>query len=841
MATTATEKDDTWIRSICEMCIGACGILVHRVDGVAVKVEGDPTCPNCQGKICARGNASLMGLYDRNRLKTPMKRTNKEKGIGIDPGWAPISWEEAIGIMVEKLGKVRKDDPRKLVVAHFDNSNIRLIDDFGAAFGTPNHRWLINFCGDYLHSSMFLINGTFHCDFDAEHCNYLMLFGNQAGFGVGLNPNITAQKVAEARKRGMKVVAVDPICNHAASKADEWVPIRPGTDAALLLAMLNVLLNELGIYDADFLQKHTNGPYLVKDDGYYVRENDQPVVWDAAAAKAASHDAGVRKCALEGQYEVAGIRCRPAFQLLKEHVKKYSPEMVEGITTIPAATIRRLAREFGEAARIGSTIRIDGVELPWRPVAANIYRGAGAHSHGVAVALALETLNMVVGAFYVPGGHRGLNLIGPTWEPNACFDGLLLSPKETSPHAAVDYYHLRIQVPPECMDVKEFYPISTTDGSNFFSVSIDPEKFHLGYKPEVLIICRRNMFLGAVDYKATAAALGKYQYVIFFGTHLDENSDFADLVLPDKHFLEKFHAFPNSLNWSISPQTGQFYYGIRNPVVPPAGEARDWAEVLWDVADKMGFLGDIYESYNKRFKLQGNYKLDPSRRYTKEELFQRRTKTQFGEDKDLEWFRKNGWYSVRRTLKEQFPLPYLKGRFPLYYENIKKAGAMLHEMTEHLKMEWDISDYTPLPDWKPCPAYSSPENYDFFAVNFRVPTHSQSYTSHNVWLNEVAKFNPYAQRILIHTSAARKRGIEDGDQVRVESKVGKLSGIARVTECIHPETIGISGHFGGWTKNKPRALTTGANFNCLLSFDRDHIDPVSGGFDACVRVNVFKV
>ena len=149
---------------------------------------------------------------------------------------------------------------------------------------------------------MYLTNGTFHCDFDADHINYLLLFGNQAGFMAGLNPNITSQKVAKARKRGLKVVAVDPICNHAAAKADEWVPIRPGTDSALALAMLNVLLNDLGIYDREFIKKHTNGPYLVKPDGYYMRQENKPLVWDAAEGIAKPYDAEVEDYAIEGSY-----------------------------------------------------------------------------------------------------------------------------------------------------------------------------------------------------------------------------------------------------------------------------------------------------------------------------------------------------------------------------------------------------------------------------------------------------------------------------------------------------------------------------------------------------------
>lgn len=204
MAEVKQAKEDTWIHTICNMCLGDCGILVHRLDEVVVKIEGDPHCPNSKGKICAKGLAGMMSLYDPNRVSTPLKRTNAEKGLGIDPGWVPISWEEALSLLEEKLRKVRQEDPRKLAITAFDSFNLQnVVAPWAIAYSTPNSHWAGYFCGQYLHSSMYLTNGSFHSDFDPEHCKYLLLFGNQAGFMVGLSPNITSQNVAQARKRGL--------------------------------------------------------------------------------------------------------------------------------------------------------------------------------------------------------------------------------------------------------------------------------------------------------------------------------------------------------------------------------------------------------------------------------------------------------------------------------------------------------------------------------------------------------------------------------------------------------------------------------------------------------------
>lgn len=151
--------------------------------------------------------------------------------------------------------------------------------------------------------------------------------------------------------------------------------------------------------------------------------------------------------------------------------------------------------------------------------------------------------------------------------------------------------------------------------------------------------------------------------------------------------------------------------------------------------------------------------------------------------------------------------------------------------------DWDLNDYVALPAWKSCASYTRAGKFDLIAVNFRVPTHAQSITAENPWLSEVAELNPYAQKILINTDTAAIKRVKDGDKVCVESEAGKVVGIAKVTECIHPEAVGISSHFGSLAKGKPIGYGKGAQFNKLLPVD---LDPVSTGVDACVKVNVYK-
>ncbi|NIN96317.1 MAG: molybdopterin oxidoreductase, partial [Anaerolineae bacterium] len=134
--------EDVWVPSSCFMCFSDCGILAHRVDGVVVKIEGNPKHPYNQGRTCARSQAGLMKLYNPWRIKSPLKRTNPERGRDVDPGWVEISWEEALDTVGERLRKIHEEDPRKLLVmsgwgSRFYGGEAR--KDVAKAFGTPNH------------------------------------------------------------------------------------------------------------------------------------------------------------------------------------------------------------------------------------------------------------------------------------------------------------------------------------------------------------------------------------------------------------------------------------------------------------------------------------------------------------------------------------------------------------------------------------------------------------------------------------------------------------------------------------------------------------------------------
>jgi len=452
----------------------------------------------------------------------------------------------------------------------------------------------------------------------------------------------------------------------------------------------------------------------------------------------------------------------------------------------------------------------------------------------------VQVLNMIVGAFYVPGGHRGPNLVGPgyQWKPGATKEGLITPPSAIG-HGA-RYYEFEERTPDD-LGLNELFPISTNRSPMYQMNLSHPGEFGLPYKPEMLIVCRRNLLMNNTNPEDIAEMLKKIPFILSFATQIDETAEFADIVLPDAYYLERFDLFPNRPSHTMSQATGHFYWGVRQPVVEPPGQARRWIDVMLELAERLGFLGDVYKMFNVKWGLKDPYKLDSKQRYTMHELYDRWTKSLFGPERGIDWFIAHGYHKQRRTPAENYPGPFIKARFPVYFENMLRAKDSVKKVAAKLGRNWDVSDYTAVPEWKPCPAYEEHNStYDLFVVNFKIPIHALSFTTENPWLNEIAERNPYAYKILINTETAERKGVRDGDDIWVESEAGKVKGQAKVTECIHPEVVGIAGVFGSWADGKPVAKGKGVHFNSLLPLNMSRIDPISSGVDSCIRVKVSR-
>jgi anaerobic selenocysteine-containing dehydrogenase len=609
--------------------------------------------------------------------------------------------------------------------------------------------------------------------------------------------------------------------------------------------MLNLLLNEYGLYDKEFLRIHTNGTYLIKPDSHYLRDENsgKPLVWDLSDGRTKIYDhETLGDPVTEGTYEEGGLQVQPAFQKLKDHVRQFDPKWASRVTTIPEKTIRRFALEFGEAARIGSTIEIDGKKLPYRPVGIDFKRGVGAHRGGGHTCFAIQLLNIVVGSLDVPGGQRGVNPVGPFWSAAKGKDGLL-EPADYITKYNKPYPGSEVKFP-QSLDLREIFPAALFTRS-MYPYSIDHiDEFKIPYRPEMMFHCRTNLMMNSHDPRAMAETLKKIPFIVSFTVQLDETAEFADLVLPDAHDFERYDLFPANDPYAfVIPGQGEWFWLMRQPVVHPPEQARPWGDVLLEIADRLGILGDLYEVGNVIFKIDDPYKLDPKKKYTIQEIAEKQGRTIVGPQFSLEYFKDSSCVITRKkTIEEAYPRPFLKAKVPIYLEYLLEAGQKVEKVMEELGLPWNYEAYQPLPTYIACPANEEESReFELLGTNFKIPFHTFSVSGQNLWIDEISERHPYAYRILIHRSVAETKGIRDGDCVWVESKYGKVKGKCRVTECLHPECVGIGGTFGHWAKKMPTAKEKGAHYNSLLPEVRlERMDTLNGGIDQCVRVKIYS-
>ncbi len=235
----------TYGQSVCTLCPGTCGISVRKIGGRPVKIEGQDTYPVNNGGACLHGIAGLQYLYDPCRVKTPLKKNNGR--------FEPISWEEAITLVAGRLGKLRKNqNPEALACITDTNlgSVPGLFSHFMAAFGSPNHVFMQTL-ESWLTQTAQTLHGPGHTlGFDLENADFILSFG--AGIIEGWGSPVACFKANSGRRqRGGKLYQIEPRLSSTAAGADKWIPIHPGTEADLAMAMCGILLQE-NLFDPEF-------------------------------------------------------------------------------------------------------------------------------------------------------------------------------------------------------------------------------------------------------------------------------------------------------------------------------------------------------------------------------------------------------------------------------------------------------------------------------------------------------------------------------------------------------------------------------------------------------------
>jgi len=362
-----TQKEDVrLVRTVCPAHCGidACGILAHVRGDRVVKVE-PAGFPNPKDRrICLRGLCSLDVTYHPDRLKYPMRRVG-ERGEGK---FERISWDEALDTIAERFKGIADKHGWPAI---------------GWTLGGPG-AGTTKF-GAYLRLASLTqstrVSAWGYGD-SALPCGSRALFGAQFPYGFlmdsflagrsdpemvvvwGSNPGESQplnmmRRLMDAKERGALLGVIDPRFTVTASKADEYLGVKPGTDTALALGLMNVIFRK-GLQDVEFIRKYTVGPYLVRrDTGLYLRGKDlglkdsqEYVVWDSVSNSPKSRNDSDVKPVITGTYSVNGLECKPAFQLLTDFAGEYPPEKSSEITGVSSDIIVKLGEKIGAARSV---------------------------------------------------------------------------------------------------------------------------------------------------------------------------------------------------------------------------------------------------------------------------------------------------------------------------------------------------------------------------------------------------------------------------------------------------------------------------------------------------------
>ncbi len=282
---------DGYIPTMCEMCVWRCGVLAKVKDGRVVKLEGNPDHPHSKGKLCARGQSGLMNTYDPDRVLFPLIRVG-QRGEGK---FRQASWDEALDMVARSMLKIKEKYGAEAMIFSSTHSLAQIqFENLLNGFGSPNYGTQRSLCFNAMVTAFLLTYGVEEPGRHYENVEFILMVGRNLMEAISTSET---SELSEALARGAKLVYLDPRYTKTASKATEWIPIRPGTDAAFLLAMINVIVNDR-LADCEFVKQH-----------------------------------------------VVGCEDLPAAMI------EYTPQWAEKITGIPAATIDRIAREYAAAGK----------------------------------------------------------------------------------------------------------------------------------------------------------------------------------------------------------------------------------------------------------------------------------------------------------------------------------------------------------------------------------------------------------------------------------------------------------------------------------------------------------
>ncbi|WP_262694055.1 molybdopterin-dependent oxidoreductase [Kordiimonas aquimaris] len=835
-------EQDQMKTTTCYMCACRCGIRVHTRDGKLRYIEGNPDHPVNKGVLCAKGSAGIMQQNSPAKLTNPLLRVG-ERGSGE---FKEISWDEAFDILIPRLKNIRDTDPKKLAFFTGRDQSQALTGWWAAQFGTPNYAAHGGFCSvNMAAAGLYSIGGSFweFGEPDWDHTKYLLMFGvaedhdsNPIKIGIGKLKS----------RNNTKFVSVNPVRTGYSAVADEWVGVRPGTDALFVGALIQELLR-IDAIDWKYLARYTNATWLVRDakgaanDSMFMRDkegNPLAVKVDGSVTSALGTETDFQ---FAGETVLPnGKQGRPAFEHIAEEFfhERYTPENAAAKTGIPAETIKRIAHEIADVA-FQQEITLD---IPWtdwrgvkhekmtgRPVAMHAMRGISAHSNGFDTCRMIHILQMLIGSIDVPGGFRYKppypKAVPPPNKPASAVT-IAGTPLNTVPLGfPTSPIDLNVDAAGNPMRLDKAFswdhPLSVHGMMHMAMHNAwagDP------YKIDTLFMYMANMawnssmnVKSAIKYLTdTDAETGEYviPFVVYSDAFYSETVPYADLILPDTTYLERWDCI-SILDRPIG-EADAAADSIRQPVISPDRNVRPFQDVLLDIGARLELPGLINEDKSPKYpKGYADYIVNHERAPGIGSLAGWRGKggSEHGKGapntEQLDRYVENGcfWH---------YPLPkdavYYKHANASYLAFAVKMGWLVKNEPvvlniyseimqsfrnaarghggrippEHLRSRVE-EHFSPVPTWH-APIEHTVDNaneFPFSAITQRPMHMYHSWGSQNAWLRQITNKNA----LYMNRETGTQAGLSDGDWIWVTSTHGKARVELRLMDGCNPGTV----------------------------------------------------
>jgi anaerobic selenocysteine-containing dehydrogenase len=753
--------DGEWMASTCQGCTSWCSKQVYVVDGRAVKIRGNPHSKVNGGASCPRAHLALQQLYDPDRIKVPMKRTNPKKGRGENPKFVAISWDEALNTIADKIMELRKNnETHKYMLMRGRYTYMRdiLYDRMTKIIGSPNNISHSAICAEAEKFGPYYTEGYWgYRQYDVVNTRYILVWGADP-LAANRQVSYYSQVWGDVLERA-RVVVVEPRLSATAAKADEWLPLKPGTDGALAVAIAHILLTN-GLWNKDFVGDFVDGVNRFVA-GQEVNEEDFEE----------KHTYGiVRYWNLE----------------LKDKTAAWAAE----ITGLSRDQIERVALDYGKAAPHC---------ISW------LGGGPCMQVRGAYTSMAVHALNGITGACDNVGGTLVSNKEYTTKFPET--DGFLDEiAKKGKKHEKIDQRG-RLEWPA----IKSKKPGSAVITNN----AADAINNEDPYEIKVAIGYMNNFAFSCSQPERWERALSKIPFLVHITTNASEFSWFADILLPDTHHLFEKWGYVKSIG------NGYRQVSIMQPVVKPVWDYKiDETEIPWLIAEKLAERGfDNLLNHYKEYRDPETGKAPTNEKEFALYALKHATQNLWDPAKHKGGDRFEGWEHFRKVgVWNSDPYPYRKRwgamktktkKFEFYSETLKEAleaHAAKHKVSVDEVLE--ACDYQArgekafIPHYEEPFALGSPDEYPLVFVDHKSRLNREGRSANCLWYYEFKDVDPGDVRgedvAKINPVDAAKLGIADGDRIRIESPTGRLECIARLWEGVRPGTVAKCYGQGHW-------------------------------------------